>query len=147
VVQQHVDLFNAHIRRWAEDQSWPVEEMNQLFKDRTTDAAKADSTRLNGLFTGTPRSVRLEGDRFLRGLGNSMLGWDGVHPNSAGYSVAANEVIRVLNQKLAQTEYGGLDKDAVIPGVPKEAITDLLIENYLMLPRTRIHGWQISTVE
>jgi lysophospholipase L1-like esterase len=146
-VQQRVDLFNAHIKRWAEEKGWPVEDVNQLFKERTSEAAKNDPMRLNGLFTGTPRALRLEGDEFLRGLGNTMLGWDGVHPNSAGYSVAANEAIRVLNEKLKAGEYGGLEKEAVITRVPRETITKLLKENYLMLPRTRIHGWQISTVE
>jgi hypothetical protein len=146
-VQQNVELFNAHIKRWAEENGWPVEEVNQLFKERISDAAQKDSTRLNGLFTGTPRALRLEGDEFLRGLGNTMLGWDGVHPNSAGYSVAANEAIRVLNEKLRTDEYGGLENEAVIARVPRETITKLLKENYLMLPRTRLHGWQISTVE
>jgi hypothetical protein len=106
-----------------------------------------DPTRLNGPFAGTPRTVRIEGDIFRRGIGNTMLGWDGVHPNSAGYSVAANEAIRVLNEKLQATDFGGLEKNAVISRVPRETITKLLIENYLKLPRTRIYDWQISTVE
>jgi lysophospholipase L1-like esterase len=148
-VQAHVNAFNDHVRRLAERSGWPVMDMRQLFRDRTSEIAKTDATRLNGLFTGTARAVRLEGDTFRRGVGNTMLGWDGVHPNSAGYSVAANEVIRVLNEKLKAMDFGGLGKDAVVSRVPRETITKLLKENYLTLSRTRIRGWQdlLSTVE
>ena len=148
-VQTNVDLFNEHVRGWAQERGWPVMDFAHLFNDRTTEFAKSDSSRLNGLFTGTPRAVRLEGDTFLRGVGNTMLGWDGVHPNSAGYSVAANEVIRVFNGKLVTSEFGGLGKGAVIDRVPKGRVTELLKENYLILPWSRIFGWQdyITTVE
>jgi len=146
-VQLNVDLFNAHIRRRAQENGWAVMDIGNLFKDRTSEAAKNDPTLLNGLFTGTPRPVRPEGDMFRRGVGNTMMGWDGVHPNSAGYSVAANEAIRVLNETLKAAAFGGLEKDAAISRVPRETITRLLIENYLRLPLTRIYDWQITTVE
>lgn len=148
-VQNSVDAFNRYIKGWAERPAngWPVMDMNDLFRDRTSACAESSLTKLNGLFTGTPRATRREGDSFRRGVGNSMLSWDGVHPNSAGYSLAANEAIRVLNEKLKTGDYGGLEKGTGIALVPNEAIKRLLIDTYLRLPRTRIYEYQISTVE
>jgi hypothetical protein len=100
---------------------------------------------LNGLFTGTPRDVRREGDNFYppRGRGNTLMGWDGVHPNSAGYSLVANEAIRVLNAELKAHDYGGLEAGTSLPWIPGETITTILKEKYLGLGRSRIYDWQM----
>jgi lysophospholipase L1-like esterase len=147
-VQNNVDAFNRHIKRRAQDNGWAVMDMNQFFKDRTTDEAKNNPLQLNGLFTGTERPARREGDIFRRGMGNTLFGWDGVHPNSAGYSLAANEAIRALVDKLKEADYGGLEKGAVIDPVAEARITELLKENYLKLKWSRIYDWQslITTV-
>jgi lysophospholipase L1-like esterase len=148
-VQNAVDGFNKLIKDRAQrpGNDWPVMDMNELFKERTSPDAKTSLKKLNGLFTGTPRAVALPNEDFLRGVGNTMLGWDGVHPNSAGYSLAANEVIRALTFKLSHGEYGGLEKGAVIAPVPNSTIKTLLLEKYLKRPRTRIEAYQISDVE
>jgi hypothetical protein len=144
-VQERLEDFNSYIASWAErpGHDWPIMDMNQLFKDRTSPKAKNSPTMLNGLFTGTPRPVRREGDDFLRGMGNTMMGWDGVHPNSAGYSLAANKAIRALNLKLKVKDYGGLQMEAVIDRVPGGRMRELLINNYLQLERTRIYDYYI----
>jgi hypothetical protein len=146
-VQARVDAFNLHIRGWATRKGWPVMELGDLFRDRTSDEAKTSLTKLNGLFTGTLRPAPLDGEMIRRGLGNTMMCWDGVHPNSAGYSLAANQAIQSLKAKLGTTDFGGLEKGAAIDPVPNEMIRSFLVDNYLKLPRTRIHGWQLSTVE
>jgi len=148
-VQANVDAFNRHIKRRAKDNGWTVMDTNEFFKSRTTTGAKNNPKLLNALFTGTERPIKWEGDIFRRGMGNTLFGWDGVHPNSAGYAVAANLAIRALFDRLKEADYGGLEKGAVIEPVSEETITELLKENYLKLKWSRIYDWQnlLTTVK
>jgi hypothetical protein len=139
--------FDDHIRATASAHQFGVMDLYAVFEKRSTDLENPG--KLNGLFTGTPRLVPLDFEAYNRGLGNTLLGWDGVHPNSAGYSLEANEAARAINQRLEAGDFGGLAKGDGIALVQRETITYLLKERYLRLHRSRFFGGDqlLSTVE
>jgi hypothetical protein len=82
-------------------------------------------------------------EQWVYGVGNTLLSWDGVHANSAGYALAANKALEAVNEKLKNGSFGGLELHATLPYVDKGtrteegSITWLLFEQYLDLGRTR----------
>jgi hypothetical protein len=58
-------------------------------------------------------------------------------------------VANILNARLLNEGYGGLDHGASIPLIGREVVTRILRDEYLSLPATRIDGWEtlLTTVE
>jgi lysophospholipase L1-like esterase len=127
--------FNDYIRSTAAANGFAVMDVDGLFTARST--TLDDPAKLNSLYTGTPRFEPLEWETFSRGRGNSILSWDGVHPNNAGYSVVANEAIRVINNALAAQDFGGLEKGAAVQEIDGKQKAKLLTI-YMNLTRSRI---------
>jgi hypothetical protein len=100
---------------------------------------------------GTPCAASASGEEgVVRGHGNTLFSWDGVHANSAGYALAANVGLDAVKKELRRRPFGGLDQiesDAqansfkLIPAgsqAEEDSITWLLFDQFLGLDRNRL---------
>ncbi len=150
-IQDATDSLNEHVLRRAAEQDAMVMDVKSFFAERSQPAALNDPTLLGGSFTGTPWRAPRPKEK-VRGIGNSLLSWDGIHANSAGYAASANLALTSLRQRLLSRAAGGLDQGAEVLLIPsgsaaeEGSITWLLTHQYLELARTRFVSGRIVTV-
>ena len=80
MVNNHINSLNAEIRASASAHNYTVVDMNSYMKDLTSGMT----------FDGVDFNTK-----FIEGGAFSL---DGLHPNTKGYAIVANEFIRIINQ-------------------------------------------------